>query len=195
MSERKPRGGRDERALETRRKVVEAATRLFARRGYHRTTVADLAAAIGMTQGAIFHHFASKEALLDAVIEGLARGLDKYRGCLTGTPSSENVRCLVHLMVSHFRRQPDATICLAALSTEFAGTGDPVLERIRAAYAGFVEAFEVALSHHPRVKNPRAAAIAFVGAMQGGAIQGLLREGEVEIEDLAEGFLGLLEEW
>ncbi len=186
---------RAERARETRSRVIDAATRLFARRGFHRTTTADIAAAIGMTQGAVFHHFPTKEALRDAVIDRLARGLERYRECLADGASSAAVRRLVGVMVEQFRRQPDGTICLAALATEYAGSGDPVLARIREAYEGFVGAFEAALAHHPRVRNPRAAAIAFVGAVQGGAIQGLLREGEVDIADLAEGFLSLLAEW
>ena len=62
----------------TRKKILVAASRLFARRGYHKTTITDIAQAIGLTSGAIFHHFASKEALLEAVVAWLARGITIY---------------------------------------------------------------------------------------------------------------------
>ena len=39
----------EERARATRRKILVEATRLFARQGFHKTTVSDLARAIGMT--------------------------------------------------------------------------------------------------------------------------------------------------
>lgn len=192
-----PRPGvRDERARATRRKILVAATELFARQGYHKTTVTDLAAAIGMTQGAVFHHFASKEVLLHAVIERLSRGLEVYKACLHRPEASlpDTLRRVVSLMVEHFHREPEATICLAALATEFAGTADPIVARIQAAYDGFVDAFEAAFRGRTRFAQPRAAGIAFIGAVQGIAIQGLLREGGATIDSLADAFLGMMAE-
>ncbi|MBE0617903.1 MAG: helix-turn-helix transcriptional regulator, partial [Proteobacteria bacterium] len=86
---------KDEKARATRHRILVAATELFARQGFHKTTTADLAAAIGMTQGAVFHHFASKEAVLFAVLDRLARGLDDYRALLARAPSAETVRRVV----------------------------------------------------------------------------------------------------
>jgi TetR/AcrR family acrAB operon transcriptional repressor len=56
-------------ALATRKRILEVATRSFARRGIANTRLADVAASAGVTRGAIYHHFGSREALLDAVIE------------------------------------------------------------------------------------------------------------------------------
>lgn len=57
-----------------RLRVVDEAARLFAERGYHAASVRDIATACGMTVGAIYSHFASKEALLVAVYaEGVRR--------------------------------------------------------------------------------------------------------------------------
>lgn len=49
--------------------IVDEAARLFAARGYHAASVRDIAAACGVTPGAIYSHFASKEELLVAVYE------------------------------------------------------------------------------------------------------------------------------
>ncbi|MBI5014081.1 MAG: TetR/AcrR family transcriptional regulator [Deltaproteobacteria bacterium] len=190
---------KEEKARATRRRILVAATELFARQGFHKTTVVDIGAAIGMTQGAVFHHFATKEALLLAVVERLSRGLEAYKACLTHPEAGfgPTVRRLVDLMVDHFHREPEATICLATLATEFAGSEDPVVGRIKAAYDGFADAFEAALRGNPNVKDPRAAGIAFIGAVQGIAVQGLLRENDAEarIDQLAEAFLGMLSPW
>lgn len=50
-----------------RGKLLSAAARLFREQGYDRTTVRDIAAAVGIQSGSIFHHFSSKEDILFAV--------------------------------------------------------------------------------------------------------------------------------
>lgn len=52
-----------------RGKVLQAATELFRKQGFERTTVRDLASRIGIQSGSIFHHFPSKQAILCAVME------------------------------------------------------------------------------------------------------------------------------
>lgn len=53
---------------ERRRELVLAAGRLFSKRGYERTTVRELARAVGLQSGSLFHHFRSKEEILVAVM-------------------------------------------------------------------------------------------------------------------------------
>ncbi len=188
---------REVQAEETRNRILRAAVKLFARQGYHKTTIADLAQAIQLTSGAVFHHFASKEQILDAVVEWLARGLRVYSDIVEAAErgSHELVLRTIRVMCDHFHRNPEATICLAALATELAGSNHPTEKRLKEVYELFVESFSRALANHPRVKNPRAAAIAFVGSVQGIAIQGLLREGEETIDELAGAFMTLMLEW
>jgi AcrR family transcriptional regulator len=50
-------------------RLLQAAARLFKEKGYERTTVRDLGAAIGIQSGSLFHHFPNKEAILLAVME------------------------------------------------------------------------------------------------------------------------------
>ncbi len=59
---RAPRG-------EARSLLLTAATDLIRRKGFAATSVDDLCAAAGVTKGAFFHHFASKEALGVAVVQ------------------------------------------------------------------------------------------------------------------------------
>jgi hypothetical protein len=68
-------------------------------------------------------------------------------------------------------------------------------KRLNEVYDDFVEAFSRILENHPRVSDSRAAATALVGAVQGIAVQGLLRAPERSIDELAKGFMGLLAEW
>ncbi|AFY68109.1 TetR/AcrR family transcriptional regulator [Geitlerinema sp. PCC 7407] len=49
---------------ETRTRILQAAQRLFARRGYDGTTTRDLAQEAGVAEGTLFRHFANKKAIL-----------------------------------------------------------------------------------------------------------------------------------
>jgi AcrR family transcriptional regulator len=53
----------------TRAALLDEATALFAGRGYAGTSLEDVASASRVTRGAVYHHFASKQALFEAVLE------------------------------------------------------------------------------------------------------------------------------
>lgn len=55
---------RERERAATRRKIVDAAREMFVRKGYEATTMRAIAAKIGYTPTAIYHHFRNKEALL-----------------------------------------------------------------------------------------------------------------------------------
>jgi AcrR family transcriptional regulator len=48
--------------------VLQAAADLFAEKGYAATTVRDIAEAAGMLSGSLYHHFDSKESMIDAIL-------------------------------------------------------------------------------------------------------------------------------
>jgi len=51
-----------------REELLRIAARLFAERGYRNTTVRDIADAAGILSGSLYHHFDSKEAMVDEVL-------------------------------------------------------------------------------------------------------------------------------
>ena len=53
----------------TRKQILDAALRLFSERGFARTSVRDIGQAAGITDAAIYYHFASKRDLFEALIE------------------------------------------------------------------------------------------------------------------------------
>ncbi|WP_445937551.1 TetR/AcrR family transcriptional regulator [Pseudomonas sp.] len=56
-----------------RGKLLQTAAHLFRSKGYERTTVRDLASAVGIQSGSIFHHFKSKDEILRSVMEETIR--------------------------------------------------------------------------------------------------------------------------
>ncbi|MDR3568220.1 MAG: TetR/AcrR family transcriptional regulator [Syntrophobacteraceae bacterium] len=188
---------KDQQAQNTRLKIVRAAVKLFARQGYHKTTINDLARAIGLTSGAIFYHFPNKEAVLGGVVDWLERGMHVYSDIADNAAqgSLAMVEEVLRVMCSHFSRNPEATICLAALATELAGAAHPMETRLKQIYKIFVDSLANRLKDNKNVTNPEAASIAFIGAVQGIAVQGLLRDGERTIDELAAGFLSMMNGW
>lgn len=61
---------------ESKAKLVDAAVRVIREKGYEATTVDDVCAAAGLTKGAFFHHFDSKEALALAAAERFGQRAD-----------------------------------------------------------------------------------------------------------------------
>ena len=57
-----------------RTRILDAAARLFGRDGYSAVRTGAIAAAAGVSEGTVFHHFGSKDALLLAVAERYGRG-------------------------------------------------------------------------------------------------------------------------
>jgi AcrR family transcriptional regulator len=64
------------RALETRQALIDAAARLFAKRGYEPTQTPDIAAEAGVSTGAFYRYFRDKHAIL---LEALAQHIDRGR--------------------------------------------------------------------------------------------------------------------
>jgi AcrR family transcriptional regulator len=64
-------GKRAAQGRATREQLIEVATRLFAERGYEDTSIEAVLAAAGVSRGALYHHFAGKDALFEAVVESV----------------------------------------------------------------------------------------------------------------------------
>lgn len=57
---------------ERRQEILDGAIRVFARKGYDKTSISDIAQELGISQGLCYRYFASKEAIYDAAIEEYA---------------------------------------------------------------------------------------------------------------------------
>ena len=60
----------------SREQILTVAVDLFNERGYDATSVADLAARLGVTKSALYHHFASREELLEVAVDDALAGLE-----------------------------------------------------------------------------------------------------------------------
>ena len=81
-----------------RSEIVAIAAELFAAKGYANTTVREIADAAGILSGSLYHHFDSKESMIEALLRDFLERIDaQYRDVLTaGEPPVETLRALVH---------------------------------------------------------------------------------------------------
>ena len=76
----------DAGAASTERRIFDAATVLFYEKGYHASTMREVAAAVGIKAGSLYNHYASKEELLFRIAEGVMQELlDAGRVAVAGS--------------------------------------------------------------------------------------------------------------
>jgi AcrR family transcriptional regulator len=85
--------GRRLRGEGTRERLLVAARELFGERGYEGTSIEAVLARAGVKRGALYHHFESKQALFDAVLERLVADAATALGEAV-PPDAPPVECL-----------------------------------------------------------------------------------------------------
>lgn len=66
---------RQERGIRSKRSILEAAAAVFGERGYDAASTNEILARAGLTRGALYHHFPSKESIAAAVLEAQGEAL------------------------------------------------------------------------------------------------------------------------
>jgi AcrR family transcriptional regulator len=84
---------------ERREEILAIAAELFAARGFATTTVRDIADGAGILSGSLYHHFDSKESMVDEILRRFLDGvLASYREAIAETDDPvDALRALVHI--------------------------------------------------------------------------------------------------
>lgn len=109
----------------TRDRLVQAAMDVFARRGYHGTTVDDIVAASDTSKGAFYHYFPSKQGIFLILLDQLAgmveagvdHAIDKEDGALAKVEAA--LRVVLEVAASHRDLARILLVEAAALGPEF----------------------------------------------------------------------------
>lgn len=100
-----------EEAERTYHALLDAAAALFMRHGVARTTLVDVAADAGMTRGAVYHHFSSKERLVMALWErdgdSLGRALEGLADQINTANPAKSFRTEIKFLMNRIVTEPN----------------------------------------------------------------------------------------
>jgi AcrR family transcriptional regulator len=183
--------GRD--AKQTRAEILEAAIELFSKGGYVATSMSDLARAVGMTQGVLYFHFESKEALLVAAIDELeARLASKVANAAADLPTTRDIsslsRTLVERVAHIVEEDPRYFWFVGVIGAEAAGTNPRIEQGLRRAFTRVARLVETVLRQAMAEKlidetiDVACTAQMFLGLYLGGIMQQRLFRKEFPLE-------------
>jgi TetR/AcrR family fatty acid metabolism transcriptional regulator len=158
-------------AADKRRMILDAAVRVFARRGFNGCRVSDIADEAGVAYGLVYHYFRSKDEVLDTLfLERWNVLLDVIRE-LDGRDVAprDKLSAISSFIVDSYRHDPELMKVIIVEVTRAANSfGRTHLDKIREAYdliAAIVERAQDEGAFKDAV-TPRFAAMAFYGAIE-----------------------------
>ena len=91
-----------------RRRLLDVAARLFRRQGYHGTSMTDIAVALKITKGSLYHYFPGKTDILyeiyGSIVDGMNRRIDLHDPRLS---PEERLRAVMHDVLETIATSPD----------------------------------------------------------------------------------------
>jgi TetR/AcrR family transcriptional regulator, fatty acid metabolism regulator protein len=173
--------------LDKRRILIDAAVRVFARRGYHAARVGDIAEEAGVAHGLLYHYFSSKEEVLETIFnETWSELLEAVRDVEeSGDPARVQLRHVAAILLRSWRRQPDLVRVLVLEVTRSAQLGQRVSD-VRDAFAA-IERIVTRGQEAGDLRSdldPRLASVVFYGAIEEiltGWVLELLPDGDEDV--------------
>jgi AcrR family transcriptional regulator len=178
-----------EATTDSRQEILRTAARLFQQRGYDATSMSDVAAALNLSKGGLYHHFQSKDDILFHLMSHAMditqeQVIDRVRAL---TDPEERLRTLIRLHIGVVLRERDREITV--MLHENHPLPPALRRRINARkkeYVHFVEGLIADVQNVRRSKatvSPRAAAFALMG-MINWIYQWYRPEGSLQEEDM-----------
>lgn len=93
---------KSENPVSTRQAILENAAELFSTKGFAGTSMSDLAENLGLSKAAIYHHFESKESILQNLLESINEDLESLIDELEKLPPSKSSTREILRMFSEF---------------------------------------------------------------------------------------------
>lgn len=163
---------------DTRDRIVYAALRLFALKGYGSTSVADILQAADVNAGSVYHFFPGKQDILLAVLDAYRRGIRPMLLDPAWKDVDDPVE-RVFALLGRYRQHLDTSDCtygcpIGSLALELHEPDPAVRELLAANFAGWVDAIEQCFveagARFPTDVDRRALAVFALTTMEGGVM-------------------------
>lgn len=187
----------DEYRADRRAQLITAATNLFARQGFHATSMADILSESGWSAGAVYRYFASKEELIGAVADTVLSGAEETFAQLLAdgaAPSpAQTVIAMINAVADQTRQAPSPGSDPTRLSVQVwseALRNPELSERADHAYRQLrAHCAEVARRWQEAGRLPAGTDADHVGAVMLGVVQGFLLQHLLVRDTTKEGYL------
>jgi TetR/AcrR family fatty acid metabolism transcriptional regulator len=181
-----------------RRLILDAAVRVFARKGYHTCRVGDIAEEAGVAHGLLYHYFRSKEELLETIFRETWRELLAAVQSVEETDETarERLAGIAKILLRSWRRDPDLVRVLVREVTRSSHLQERI-DEIDAAFSGLerIIARGQEEGEFRADLDPRMAAYVFYGALEEiltGWVLGQLEDGDEQITRAEETVVGVI---
>ena len=161
------RGPRSARDSTREGEILTAAARIFREKGYHGTSIQDIAEAVGLLKGSLYHYIRSKEQLLARLFEGSLGDTIAELETIAArdATATERLRDMVRVYVMSVTANLDA---VGIYLREWRSLPAPELARVRARRRAMRRLFEDVISEGIRrkelsVADPKIGALAIIG--------------------------------
>jgi TetR/AcrR family fatty acid metabolism transcriptional regulator len=170
-----------------RRILLQAAVRVFARKGYHECRVGDIAVEAGVAHGLLYHYFSSKEEVLETIFRDTwTLMLETIHGVQEpGEPARESLRKVAAIVLRTWRNDPDLVRVLVREVTRSQHLQEEI-EEIDEAFAtlrGIIERGQGTGEFRSEL-DPQFASTVFYGALDEiltGWVMGQLPDGDDDV--------------
>jgi AcrR family transcriptional regulator len=128
---------KEEQRISSTEKILTGALELFVRNGYRATTIDQIAAKAGLTKGAIYFYYKTKEAIMLTLLEQARRYVvDPVEGNVGSAGPSAETRLIrfIHGQSMLGLTRPQHVLLLILVSIEFAGTGGEIETSVQKIY-------------------------------------------------------------
>jgi TetR/AcrR family fatty acid metabolism transcriptional regulator len=176
------------RSTDRRAELLEAAVRVFARKGFHASRVGDIATEAGVAHGLLYHYFRSKEDVLESIFRETWAALiaDTLRIEASGVALREQLRRFARIYLGSWLVTPELVRVLVREVGRSRDVGDRV-DEIRGLFAALEQIIESArVRGEARADvDPALAAWVVYGALEEiltGWVLGQLPDAEEDVE-------------
>jgi AcrR family transcriptional regulator len=185
-----------QRSEETRARLLQAASKQFSTNGYDAASVDEICAEAGVSKGAFYHHFPSKQAVFLALFEDWLKGVDAGLEAARQSTVPKTLTSMSHMLPLIFA-QAGGQLPMFLEFWRQASHDEVVWKMIKAPYQRYLDYFAALIKQGIdegsfRKVDPASAAQVIVSLAVGMLLQGLLAPGNTDWQMTAEESIKIL---
>jgi AcrR family transcriptional regulator len=180
-----------QKSIEKKQQIADAAIKLFLQHGVQGTSMRDIAKALNISTGSIYHHFKSKDEIIDLVAELGAQGVEDtrayYRSLGNVSPKEALRKCIIQLIA----RTSAGRANILFFNREWRALSPSRAAALTESVRRYISFFEHLLDEGIRadefkLENPKLVAFNIWASQQEGVLRGWFLKESFTVEEFAE---------